>query len=268
MIEQMVTKHKQMQKRHADVSTYRQSTMTQEFEAAVRPKDVQKDRELPLPPNWTKCWDNAAAPPCPYWFNIKENDIAYEVEDVFKMEAWRVRELPEFTEDDYNDTVPYPLPDYPLPDGVLSSNKNTISPSPVNDRARKPVQNGGFVDMTGDSSDDDYDDSPPIGMATRASLKTPPPSLKTPSPKKQKRMPFGSPKTANPWATRVRQIKKERPSWLDDVDAILGSAEDYVREVHTEDLPSTQDFGGAKALVALQSDPKDFAESSDSDSEN
>jgi hypothetical protein len=65
---------------------------------------------------------------------------------------------------------------------------------------------------------------------------------------------------ANPWVTRVQSINQERLSWVNNVDCILGSATDYVQEVHTEALPSTLDFGGAKALVALQSEPKDFGE--------
>ena len=48
----------------------------------------------------------------------------------------------------------------------------------------------------------------------------------------------------------------------------LGSTEDYVREVHTKDLPSTQDFGGVKALVALKSETKEFYDSSATDTEN
>jgi hypothetical protein len=43
-----------------------------------------------------------------------------------------------------------------------------------------------------------------------------------------------------------------------DIDEILGCAKDYEQEVRTQDLPTTQDFGGAQALVDLQSEqPKD-----------
>jgi hypothetical protein len=121
-------------------------------------------------------------------------------------------------------------------DGVLSSMKNTISPLPVNDCSTKrysdcarktpspgsPVANGGFVGMTGDSSDNDLDAD--NGMSP-SKLKTPPSKSAR---KRQKRQPFGSPKTTNPWATRVLAIKKEKPSWVDDVDKILGSTKDYV----------------------------------------
>jgi hypothetical protein len=236
--------------------------MPQEFEGV--PVGSSKDNLPQLPPNWKRLWDAKAKRY--YYYNTLDHDMQYELEKVYERAALTGAQKP----DEYIDDI--------CPDGVLSFNKNTISPSPVthrsNDRARKssstesPVKNGGFVDMTGDSSDDDSSDD--VSDSNRVLLKTPPPRKKTPPPtKKAKRSPLGSPKkTANPWAPRMKAIKKERPSWVDDVDSILGNAEDYVREVHTEELPNTQDFGGASALVALQSEPTEFDQSSTSTGTN
>jgi hypothetical protein len=47
--------------------------------------------------------------------------------------------------------------------------------------------------------------------------------------------------------------KTGRLAWEDKVDEILGCTEDYEREVCTQDLLTTQDFGGAQALIDLQS---------------
>ena len=263
MIEQLVTKHKTMQQRHADASaSYRQSTMTQEFEGV--PVGSTRDE---LPPNWSRLWDNSNKRP--YYYNSLDQDMQYEISKVYERAALTAKKQEEENSDEFTIDGSF------CPDGVLSSNKTTISPSPVTDRlydrARKPsstespVKNGGFVDMTGDSSDDDSRDD----RMSSSGLKSPP-VLKTPSPsrKRAKRSPLGSPKTANPWATRIIQkIKQEKPSWVDDVDRILGSVEDYEREVHTGELPNTQDFGGASALVALQSEPKDFQKGSVTDTE-
>ena len=115
--------------------------------------------------------------------------------------------------------------------------------------------------MTGDSSDDDSsDDGSFAGIQ-----KTNPPSRPH---KKKKSIPSRSPKTDKHWVRRVQAIKLEKPSWVDDAEDVLGSAEDYVREVHTEELPNTQDFGGAKALVALQSEPQEFEDGSSTDEGN
>jgi hypothetical protein len=76
------------------------------------------------------------------------------------------------------------------------------------------------------------------------------------------------PKTANPLATQVQAIKLERPAWADEVDDILGPAEDYERKVHTKDLPNTQDFGGAQALVDLQSEIQEYDENSSESTKN
>ena len=128
----------------------------------------------------------------------------------------------------------------------------------MQDRA---VTNGGFVDMTGSSSEEDSisnSSTPPVAET----------SPRTPRRAKQQKTSPASSKTANPWATRVMAFKKERPAWVDDIDAILGDAEDYEHEVHTAELPYTQDFGGAQALIDLQSEHQDIDDNSSPDTEN
>jgi hypothetical protein len=248
MIEQMVSKHKHMQARHAEASSYRQSTMTQEF------KPASEEREnIPLPPNWQRMWDGPGKKE--YFFNLLDYDMQTDIEKVYERALMTQQDTMENDRDEFIDTV--------FPDGVGSNQNNTISPSPVTDRStsryydkkrapvpQKPQSNGGFVDMTEEStsgSETDY------GESFLPAPKTPPPVAR----RKKQKMTKASPKTANPWATRGPKVLTGRAlrSAYSSVDEILGSAEDYEREVRTQDLPSTQDFGTARALVDLQSEP-------------
>ena len=117
MIEQMVSKHQSMQQRHAEASSYRQSTMTQEFGGAT--DDAKKEE---LPPDWMRTWDNAGKRV--YYFNRVDHDMQTDIEKVHERAALTVLEGKN-KPDEYVDLI--------CPDGVLSGDKNTISPSPVTD---------------------------------------------------------------------------------------------------------------------------------------
>jgi hypothetical protein len=146
MIEQMAAKHQHMQHHHAEASSYRQSTMTQEFNSIADQAETDA-----LPPGWRQQWDSNGNRP--YYLNTIDYDIQLDVSKVHERAA-----LSAFVE---KENKPEQYANLVCPNGVLSGKNNTISPSPVTNRNTKryfeckqapsvmtPTTNGGLVDMT------------------------------------------------------------------------------------------------------------------------
>jgi hypothetical protein len=121
MIEQMVAKHQNMQQRHAEASSYRQPTTTQEFEGAAT-----GSKKEDFPPDWMRMWDNAGKRV--YYFNRVDHDMQTNIVNVQERAA--LAALDNKKTDEYADTI--------YPDGVLSGNKNTIQSLPCH-RPRHPL---------------------------------------------------------------------------------------------------------------------------------
>jgi hypothetical protein len=87
------------------------------------------------------------------------------------------------------------------------------------------------------------------------------------SPKKKKAPTYAATKTANQKAAPGRENWKSDDS-QDEIDDEFGSSDIFCPEVRTQDLPNTQDFGGAQTLYHLHSDKPQFGENPASDNKN
>jgi hypothetical protein len=226
MVEQLVARQREMQQRHASAASaaLRQSTMTQQY--------AQEEEEV-LPEGWIRMWDNPGKRH--YYFNTVDHAIQYDRVKVLEIVA-----LAGTLEGEETSI---------RPDGVVSSNNNTITPSPIH-RRKSPSDSsdaaslttfGGFVEID-DSDDNEF-------VATPA--------------KKSPRMMAERPRIQ--FATVP---KKNKAEWCEDSDEDSYSGY-YNNEVSTQDLPGTQDFGygkdfdGASALALLRS-PGGFKDTDDS----
>jgi hypothetical protein len=152
MVEQLVTRQREMQLRHAAASSFRQTTMTQEFGKPCEP-------EHHLPPGWIQLPDNSLEGGRPYFFNTLDHDIQVDIAKVYE----RVAMTAAANAAAANENLCTRTHKFAYPDGVVSSSNNTISPSPPGGRhsGRKklppgyvaPSTFGGWVEIP--TSEDD-----------------------------------------------------------------------------------------------------------------
>jgi hypothetical protein len=224
MAQQLVAKNRSMKERHESTKrmNYRQSTMTQEFDA-VADRSVAVEPLPPLPEDWIRIWDNPNQQY--YFYDTIHHDICKDLVYVHAKVALKAAKL---AEEEIDSDLSEQEDFVACPDDVCSSTRNTIiSPDHVTSKSHfrsvlpgnVETTHGGYVDMSKSSEDekenevDDDDDS-------------------------------STDLDSKPVAASKRGNKKRK-----------------IPEVETQDLPSTEDFGGAEALVNLQTEEEpEFAE--------
>jgi hypothetical protein len=252
----LVAKNKEMKERVAATKSMnlRQSTMTQEFEAvADRAATVE-----PLPPGWIRIWDNPGGRH--YFFNTVDHDIQKDLIHVHaKVALNAVRLTEEGKKESDND----------VPDAVGSASRNAIiSPSPVLSRKRKsaprdaPTTYGGTVDMSFTSSDDDEESGDDADSESETDFESRKKGGTTLTRLYKKHQKVSAKKV--PSNETVETIPRVLSQMYDEDETsdVSQSSENVAaeNEIDTQDLPNTQDFVGAEALVNLQTEPTTFFE--------
>jgi hypothetical protein len=100
------------------ILVYRQTTMTQEFRKPPEP-------EILLPPGWIQLPDNSPGGGRPYYFNTVDHNIQVDIAKVYERVVMSADANAAVDENACTCTH-----EFAVPDGVVSSSHNTISPSP------------------------------------------------------------------------------------------------------------------------------------------
>ena len=262
MAQILVQKNREMKERSTKTKciNLRQATMTQEFEAvADRSANVE-----PLPPGWIRIWDNPGGRY--YFFNTADHDIQHDLTRVHAKVALNAlndanearatenqdqeNEDPENAEDD-------------VPDPVGSASR-IIRPSPVKseyalkNKRKTPPQTsyGGIVDMSLSSSDEEIRQKKERQFL-RELLESDDSSTDCEDNRKPAPVYKGAFKKV-----KKRRLNKKKVSPVAKLPRVQskcnlsdGSTDESVDSVGTQELPNTQDFVGAEALVNLQTEP-------------
>jgi hypothetical protein len=263
MAQILVRKNKEMKDRAASTKSInlRQATMTQEFDAVA---DRSENLE-PLPPGWIRIWDNPGGRY--YFFNTVDHDIQHNLTRVHAKVALNALNVTRAeVEEDLQEI------DDDVPDPVGSASRNVIiSPSPVKssvksefvDKKRKTAPKttyGGTVDMSLFYSSDEEvcvlekeneeeksssDSSTDCGDSRKPAASAP---VYRGAYKKVKK--------------NVKKRKVERKLKVPPRPYSDGSSDidESIDSIDTQELINTQDFGGAEALVNLQTEPTNFGE--------
>jgi hypothetical protein len=234
--------------------------MTQEFGKPPEP-------EILLPPGWIKLPDNSPGGGRPYYFNTVDHDIQVDIAKVYERVAMSAAANAAAADENSCTRAN----DFAVPDGVVSSSHNTISPSPAgrNSGRKKsppgfipPASFGGWVDIASSSGDDSATEVASTGTQLRESprkkARTLPPAAVTAD-----NQPTAAPPPATIYASRpgTRGVLRPDDFSEDEMDDEFGSSDVFRPqrpEVRTQDLPNTQDFGGAQALYDLHSGQPGF----------
>ena len=277
MAHNLVAKHTEMRGRAANTKciNLRQATMTHEFDAVA---DHSATIE-PLPPGYIQIWDNPGGKY--YYYNKDNKDIHLDLAHVHAKVALDALNASNAErsekEDQENENVP---------DAVASA---SVTPSPVKSEFISSKYNtpphtsyGGTVSLLS-SDDEDEDDikesdedlekirqeledtSSSSGSSTDLDRKPAPvykPAVvykrlykrrkkgqNAMKPKKIKMSPVAS----MPPSHSQNVVDQADNDGSDESNRDLGS-------VQTQDLPNTEDFGGAEALVTLQTEPACYEE--------
>ena len=271
MVQVLVCKNKEMKERAASTKSInlRQATMTQEFDRVADGAASVK----PLPKGWMRIWDNPGGRY--YFYNTLDKDIHVDEASMhakIALTAWK-ETLPNENEETDDD----------VPDAVGSASRNVIiSPSPKiksefaksnRSKTHMATTYGGTVCLLSSDEEENkkraddekkfisdlLDTSSSSGSSTDLGRDRKPAPVykklvmrkrkkagKRKNYKKQKMSPVASMPCQQSYSSVGRSQSDESVSL---VDSVL-----------TQDLPNTEDFGGAEALVTLQTEPAYFEE--------
>ena len=270
MAQILVRKNKEMKERAASTKciNLRQATMTQEFDAvADRTENLEK-----LPAGWIRIWDNPGGKY--YFFNTVDHDIQHNLSRVHAKVAFNVLNATEEEVDRESDDD--------VPDPVGSASRNVIiSPSPIKSSVKSEFAQkkrktppktsyGGTVDMTCflSSSDEENEEKENAEekfvreiQESSSDSSTDCDDCRKPAPapvykgayKKVKRRTVERKKRKPLKVSPVASLPRMHSDGSDDIDESVDS-------IGTQELPNTQDFVGAEALVNLQTEPTNFGE--------
>jgi hypothetical protein len=262
MAQVLVRKNKEMKDRVANARcvNLRQATMTQEFDSVA---DGAAKLEA-LPKGWIRIWDNPGGRY--YFFNTVDHDIQHDLSLVHAKVALNALNAAraETEEQDQDSEVD-------VPDAVVSASRNVIiSPSPVKSeftgkkRKSPPVISyGGTVDMSILSSSDEEEDEETKWLrelqessdsSTDCNSRKPAPVYRNKKGIKQLKVR----KKKKIKVTPVASLPRVQYEASDDESNESDKSENLCDSVNTQDLPNTEDFGGANALVTLQTEPVYF----------
>ena len=274
MVQVLVSKNKEMRERAASTKSInlRQATMTQEFD---RVADGAASIE-PLPKGWMRIWDNPGGRY--YFYNTLDKDIHVDEASMhakIALTAWKESTLPNENEETDDD----------VPDAVGSASRNVIiSPSPTiksefaksnRSKTHMPTTYGGTVCLLSSEEEENkradnekkiksdlLDTSSSLGSSTDLGRDQKPAPV-------YKKLVMRKRKKAGK-RTKLRNYKKQKMSPVasmprEQSDSSVGGSQSdesvsLVGSVLTQDLPNTEDFGGAEALVTLQTEPAYFEE--------
>jgi hypothetical protein len=251
MVDQLMGKQIDMAKRYAAASLH-QTTMTQQY------PPVSEASVGDIPPGWQRMWDRPGGKE--YFFNTATLEMTFDRARMFALSQEESIEesVQNFDEADGQAFAAYP-------DGVVSShNTTTITPSPLankrggrngsNHRLQtptKPSSFGGFVEI---QDSDDADDGGTVDYG----------------PVKGRKKPRLANRPLNVLPQTMFASVPKKTAWggdEGDSDSSV-SASDFYSAVRTQDLPNTQDFGGAMALVDLQAEEGAYDEDEDEETDN